>query len=158
MSDAPKKRPLFQIHLSTAIVLMFVAGGLVWWHISHPLKWFPACWGYADLNARILDFGGIILVTAILCELNWWNVGRFGAVKGTVNTIVMSSVGILLAVSALVLCLVVGIAASSGVYYLFGLKGIGMVIVGCSVSAACVACAMVGVRRLQQRFAERWLK
>ena len=30
MSDAPKKRPLFQIHLSTAIVLMFVAGGLVW--------------------------------------------------------------------------------------------------------------------------------
>jgi len=30
MSDAPKKRPLFQIHLSTAIVLMFVAGGLLW--------------------------------------------------------------------------------------------------------------------------------
>ncbi len=29
MSDGPKKRGLFQIHLSTAIVLMFVAGGLV---------------------------------------------------------------------------------------------------------------------------------
>jgi len=30
MSDAPKKRPWFQYHLSTAIVLQFVAGGLMW--------------------------------------------------------------------------------------------------------------------------------
>ena len=29
MSDAPKKRPWFQIYLSTAIMLMFVADGLV---------------------------------------------------------------------------------------------------------------------------------
>ena len=26
----PRKRPLFQIHLSTCIVLMFVAGALIW--------------------------------------------------------------------------------------------------------------------------------
>ncbi|MCY3021957.1 MAG: hypothetical protein NTW87_23340 [Planctomycetota bacterium] len=30
MSDAPKKRTWFQFHLSTAVVLMFVAGGLMW--------------------------------------------------------------------------------------------------------------------------------
>jgi len=34
MTDAPKKRPWFQIHLSTSIVLMFVAGGLVWANVS----------------------------------------------------------------------------------------------------------------------------
>ena len=31
---AAKKRPLFQFHLSTAIVLMFVAGGLMWASIA----------------------------------------------------------------------------------------------------------------------------
>ncbi|HLX60710.1 MAG TPA: hypothetical protein VKX17_05455 [Planctomycetota bacterium] len=30
MRDLPKKRPLFQIHLSTAIVLMFAAGAMIW--------------------------------------------------------------------------------------------------------------------------------
>ncbi|MCY3021628.1 MAG: hypothetical protein NTW87_21655 [Planctomycetota bacterium] len=29
MTDAPRKRPWFQFHLSTAIVMMFVAGGLL---------------------------------------------------------------------------------------------------------------------------------
>ena len=36
MSDKPR-RPWFQIHLSTAIVLMFVAGGLLWANLNaHP--------------------------------------------------------------------------------------------------------------------------
>ena len=30
MSDVPKKRPWFQYHLSTAVVLTFVASGLLW--------------------------------------------------------------------------------------------------------------------------------
>jgi len=30
MTDAPRKRPWLQYHLSTAVVLMFVAGGLLW--------------------------------------------------------------------------------------------------------------------------------
>ncbi|MCY3017909.1 MAG: hypothetical protein NTW87_02605 [Planctomycetota bacterium] len=30
MDEKPKKRPWFQFHLSTAVVLMFVVGGLVW--------------------------------------------------------------------------------------------------------------------------------
>jgi len=30
MPDAPKKRPLLQLHLSTVVMLMFVAGGIVW--------------------------------------------------------------------------------------------------------------------------------
>jgi uncharacterized membrane protein len=29
MTDAPKKRPWFQFHLSTAVVLMVMAGGLL---------------------------------------------------------------------------------------------------------------------------------
>ena len=37
MSDAPKKRPFFQIHLSTAIVLMFVAGGFLWLNVKPPV-------------------------------------------------------------------------------------------------------------------------
>ena len=32
--DAPRKRPWFQIHLSTAVVLMVVAGGLVWANVA----------------------------------------------------------------------------------------------------------------------------
>jgi len=32
MADQPKRK-LFQIHLSTALVLMFVAGGLVWLNV-----------------------------------------------------------------------------------------------------------------------------
>ena len=31
----PRRRARFQIHLSTAIVLMFVAGGLIWANINH---------------------------------------------------------------------------------------------------------------------------
>ena len=34
MNSAPKKRPLFQIHLLTAVVLMFVAGGLIWANVA----------------------------------------------------------------------------------------------------------------------------
>ncbi|MCY3024200.1 MAG: hypothetical protein NTW87_34930 [Planctomycetota bacterium] len=30
MTDAPKKRPFFQFHLSTAVVLVFAAAGLLW--------------------------------------------------------------------------------------------------------------------------------
>jgi hypothetical protein len=30
MTDAPKKRPWLQFHLSTAIIMMFVAAGLLW--------------------------------------------------------------------------------------------------------------------------------
>ncbi|HEY3321380.1 MAG TPA: hypothetical protein VGP72_12990 [Planctomycetota bacterium] len=42
MSDQPKKRPLFQLHLSTCIVLMFVAGGLIWANLGTPVFLPPA--------------------------------------------------------------------------------------------------------------------
>jgi hypothetical protein len=43
MNNAPKKRPLFQVHLSTAVALMFVAGLLLWANLSF---WGPtACAG-----------------------------------------------------------------------------------------------------------------
>ena len=35
--DAPRKRPWFQIHLSTAVVLMVVAGVLVWANVRKPV-------------------------------------------------------------------------------------------------------------------------
>lgn len=34
MSEQPKKRGLFQLHLSTCVVLMLVAGGLLWANLS----------------------------------------------------------------------------------------------------------------------------
>jgi hypothetical protein len=34
MSDTPKKRPWFQFHLSTAVVLMFVAAGQLWMNLG----------------------------------------------------------------------------------------------------------------------------
>jgi hypothetical protein len=34
VTDAPPKRPWFQFHLSTAIVLMFVAAGLMWLNVT----------------------------------------------------------------------------------------------------------------------------
>jgi hypothetical protein len=36
MDEKPKKRPWFQFHLSTAVVLMFVAGGLLWANMQPP--------------------------------------------------------------------------------------------------------------------------
>jgi len=37
MSDAPKKRPWFQYHLSTAVILMFVASALLWKDVHREL-------------------------------------------------------------------------------------------------------------------------
>ena len=44
MTDAPQERPWLQFHLSTAVVLMFVAAGLLWLNMR-PLPigaWIPA--------------------------------------------------------------------------------------------------------------------
>ena len=42
MTDAPRKRPLFQYHLSTLIVLTFVAAGLLW---ANLIDLGPKWWG-----------------------------------------------------------------------------------------------------------------
>ncbi len=39
MDETPKKRPWFQFHLSTAVVLMFVAAGLLWLNMRD--TWSP---------------------------------------------------------------------------------------------------------------------
>lgn len=38
MDEKPKKRRWFQLHLSTCIVLMFVAGGLIWINVKESVK------------------------------------------------------------------------------------------------------------------------
>jgi hypothetical protein len=45
MADAPRKRPWFQFHLSTAIVLMFVASGLLWANLSESPAGNLSDWG-----------------------------------------------------------------------------------------------------------------
>jgi len=40
-----KKRPWFQFHLSTAIVLMFVAAGLLWLNLRDPVLTSKNCYG-----------------------------------------------------------------------------------------------------------------
>jgi hypothetical protein len=45
MSDQPKKRPLFQYHLSTAVVLMFVAAGLLWLNMRRDTVRERVRWG-----------------------------------------------------------------------------------------------------------------
>jgi len=47
MSDKPKRR--FQLHLSTLIVLSFVAGGLVWANMPH---YFPADSFFSSYDMR----------------------------------------------------------------------------------------------------------
>jgi hypothetical protein len=47
MSDVPRKRPWLQFHLSTAVVLMFVAAGLLWLNIM----------GYRSRDEYIIEHG-----------------------------------------------------------------------------------------------------
>ncbi|MCY3020853.1 MAG: hypothetical protein NTW87_17690 [Planctomycetota bacterium] len=39
MSEQPRKRPWLQFHLSTAVVLMFVAGGILWLNMVPTGHW-----------------------------------------------------------------------------------------------------------------------
>lgn len=67
MDEKPKKRPWFQFHLSTAVVLMFVAAGLMWLNITvfegvlktrEPGKsrgWPFGCWGEYTWSAYHWD-------------------------------------------------------------------------------------------------------
>ena len=103
MSDAPKKRPWFQYHLSTAVVVMFVASGLLWanlseapggnlsdWGVTVHVYGWPAkvYWVTADNTGagffwKERGYGGlaidagialaILLTVAVLCE---WAVRR----------------------------------------------------------------------------------
>ena len=45
MTQAPKKRAWFQIHLSTAVVLMFAAGGLFWINVYTQYFTYHTCNG-----------------------------------------------------------------------------------------------------------------
>ncbi len=74
----PKKRGLFQIHLSTAIVLMFVAGGLLWANFipRHDGTGLVKGWPYPvlyDCGGRALTFrhfwGGSSVTYAIMNSL-----------------------------------------------------------------------------------------
>ena len=94
MTDPPKKLPWFQYHLSTAIVMMFVASGLLWlnmqrnhhsygwplpfiavWHVdyfspsgpweSYEMRYDPIPWGIA-LNVVI--WLAIMLGVGVFCE------------------------------------------------------------------------------------------
>jgi hypothetical protein len=50
MSDPPRRRPWFQFHLSTAVVLMFVASGLLWASVHEYNEWEPL--GYWTLVSK----------------------------------------------------------------------------------------------------------
>ena len=61
MENEPKKRPWFQVHLSTAIVLMFTAGFIIWantrvtiWELDHRPK--PRVPQYANEDGVLKDF------------------------------------------------------------------------------------------------------
>src|SRR6266404_1141238 len=45
MTDKPR-RPWFQIHLSTAIVLMFVAGGILWLNVTPDWAHMSSVYGW----------------------------------------------------------------------------------------------------------------
>ena len=67
MSEQPKRR-WFQFHLSTAIVLMFVAGGLLWLNMRPPTQWLEkdglnqqlvCCRGSGWPVAKTAYYGGV---------------------------------------------------------------------------------------------------
>jgi len=81
MSNAPKKRPWFQIHLSTCVVLMFVAGGLLTfasWYCDYAERYYTCpelggftLWPCARWIAYALLLGGAVATlsfTAMFCE------------------------------------------------------------------------------------------
>ena len=58
MSDAPKKRPWLQFHISTAIIMMFVAGGLMWLNLhGRADRVYPGCLSDALIPNRTLSYG-----------------------------------------------------------------------------------------------------
>ena len=60
MADMPKKRPLFQLHLSTCVVLMLVAGGLLYPNIHwRTTELRHAFW----LNSQLIEAP---------CEIRGW--------------------------------------------------------------------------------------
>ena len=57
MNDQPKKRPWFQVHLSTAVVLMFVAGGIMWANLSGEFAVLPKIYLGCPKSYRYDGFG-----------------------------------------------------------------------------------------------------
>ena len=52
------KRRWFQIHLSTAVVLMFVAGGLMWANLrARKVEWDGSNIGYVATRSPAFDYG-----------------------------------------------------------------------------------------------------
>ena len=63
MDNKPKKRPWFQFHLSTAIILMFAAAGLLWLNMRPDVQATPfgsnelVAWGWPFTALQHLDHG-----------------------------------------------------------------------------------------------------
>ena len=53
----PPPRKRFQIHLSTAIVMMFVAGGLMWANFTHKDDYFG--WPYPIKTTLVVEQEGV---------------------------------------------------------------------------------------------------
>ena len=108
MPEQPKKRPWFQYHLSTAIVVMFVASGLLWLNVRNqnwihlpdddlpsygwPFIYFNRYWMFEGskslfynewycwhLIGNILIALAIVIVVAFVCE---WHIRRAAKKKG----------------------------------------------------------------------------
>jgi hypothetical protein len=82
-------RRWLQVHLSTAVVLTIVAGGLMWanlvmyhegiagccgWPMCYRAElWFGVMWDHGNLAVDIFTAATIITVTAFVCE---WRIRR----------------------------------------------------------------------------------
>ena len=65
-TNAPKKRPWLQYHLSTAVVLMFVAAGLLWLNTNPPAHNMALGWPLTFHDSRLdVDFMGRNCVQAV---------------------------------------------------------------------------------------------
>lgn len=73
MDEKPRKRPWFQFHLSTAVVLMFVAAGLLW--LNMPETAAPEKVEAAINTARTSSESGV--------TVEKWNQGRFFGFSST---------------------------------------------------------------------------
>jgi len=82
-----KKRSWFQIHLSTAVLLMFVAAMQMGWHFAHPIQYGALYHGNIEFASRAFAGCVLLFLIALLWEAQLRRSDHLGRIRATIETI-----------------------------------------------------------------------